>query len=364
MGIRTPDLLNAIEALYQLSYDPCGRGPAVTPSGRCRDGREDKHLHAGPSTINESLMRGWLSISALLLVAGCTPEAKLKPVDNDFETPLFLRAKEKYELRDYEGAIILYEQVVRENPNMAKAHLELGLIHDDKLGDYVSAIYHYRRFLKLRPDSDKARIVRQWITRAELAFAAQQPNSPLQNADELARLQKDNINLKAEVEETRRVQREMEAQLKAALAQPVAMVQQPTSRPAQEPQPAPRQEAPPPAPVRPSPSVGKGASPAPVTAPSPAVAPPAEKPVSAGVQIPVAVPVAPPPVAARQEPAAAPVASPARVHVVQEGETLWRIASKYYPGEVQRGVERIQEANRDTVSDVTKLRVGQQLRVP
>ena len=28
MGIRTPDLLNAIEALYQLSYDPkrCIRG--------------------------------------------------------------------------------------------------------------------------------------------------------------------------------------------------------------------------------------------------------------------------------------------------------------------------------------------------
>ena len=26
MGIRTPDLLNAIEALYQLSYDPETRG--------------------------------------------------------------------------------------------------------------------------------------------------------------------------------------------------------------------------------------------------------------------------------------------------------------------------------------------------
>ncbi len=26
MGIRTPDLLNAIEALYQLSYDPLSEG--------------------------------------------------------------------------------------------------------------------------------------------------------------------------------------------------------------------------------------------------------------------------------------------------------------------------------------------------
>ena len=27
MGIRTPDLLNAIEALYQLSYDPETKNP-------------------------------------------------------------------------------------------------------------------------------------------------------------------------------------------------------------------------------------------------------------------------------------------------------------------------------------------------
>ena len=31
MGNRTPDLLNAIEALYQLSYDPVNEGGAVLP---------------------------------------------------------------------------------------------------------------------------------------------------------------------------------------------------------------------------------------------------------------------------------------------------------------------------------------------
>ncbi len=345
MGIRTPDLLNAIEALYQLSYDPAGSCRRNRGFSRIGGATEHKHLRGWPSTINKALMRAWLSVLALAMLAGCTPETKLKPPDNDFETPNFLRAKEKFELRDYEGAIALYDDVVRGNPNMAKAHLELGLIYDDKMGDYVSAIYHYRRYLKLRPDSDKARIVRQWITRAELAFAAQQPNSPLQNADELARLQKDNINLKAQIEESRRVQREMEAQLKAALAQPMAPSGGP--RPPAVVEERPRAEAPsappPPAVAHPGPVA---TTPAPMEAPAaerPAVAPPA----------PVAVPVA--------APAPAPAA---RVHVVQEGETLWRIASRYYPGDVQRGVERIQEANRGTVADVTKLRVGQQLRVP
>jgi len=304
-------------------------------------------------------MRRWLILFTLLLFAGCTPEAKLKPADNDFETPAFLRAKEKYELRDYEGAIGLYEDVVRSNPNMAKAHLELGLIYDDKMGDYVSAIHHYRRFLKLRPDSDKARIVKQWITRAELAFAAQQPNSPLQNADELARLQKENINLKAQVEEARRVQRELQAQLKAALAQPI--VTAPAERP------APTEE-------RPKAEVTRHAPKEPVKQPAPqppiareTAAAPSQQPPQR--PIPVAVPVAPPAVAAPSPAAApsppAPAPTPAaRVHVVQEGDTLWRIASRYYPGEVQRGVERIQEANKGAVADVTKLRVGQQLRVP
>ena len=36
MGIRTPDLLNAIEALYQLSYDP-KRGSG-NPEGSLMEG--------------------------------------------------------------------------------------------------------------------------------------------------------------------------------------------------------------------------------------------------------------------------------------------------------------------------------------
>lgn len=34
MGIRTPDLLNAIEALYQLSYDPAVRSAQGSPAKR------------------------------------------------------------------------------------------------------------------------------------------------------------------------------------------------------------------------------------------------------------------------------------------------------------------------------------------
>ena len=52
MGIRTPDLLNAIEALYQLSYDPLNKPlnrHQKTPSGNAIRTR-DALLECGGST--------------------------------------------------------------------------------------------------------------------------------------------------------------------------------------------------------------------------------------------------------------------------------------------------------------------------
>ena len=37
MGIRTPDLLNAIEALYQLSYDPLPKPKQVAETAQCHN---------------------------------------------------------------------------------------------------------------------------------------------------------------------------------------------------------------------------------------------------------------------------------------------------------------------------------------
>ena len=49
-GVRTPDLLNAIQALYQLSYDPKPeRGQMYGPGGNCQRQSELLHLEVpGP----------------------------------------------------------------------------------------------------------------------------------------------------------------------------------------------------------------------------------------------------------------------------------------------------------------------------
>ncbi len=291
-------------------------------------------MHPASSTTNTLSMRRWfLAMTAVL--AACTPDRPAAPVDNDYETPVFKRAKERYELRDFKGAIALYDEVLRENPNMAKAHLELGLIYDDKLGDYVSAIYHYRRYLALRPDGDRARIVEQWIPRSELSFAATLPNSPIQNAAEMARLQKSNLQLKQELEESRGRVAALEAARARAEAAPAAAESAGGPLAA-----APSAEAPPPA------KQGVAVARPPATVPGVGKAP---EPV-----IPRAVPVNPAPSGA----------GGTRLHTVKPGETLWRIAVQYYHGNAQDGVDRILKANTEQLPDAKKLRVGQTIVIP
>ena len=153
-------------------------------------------------------------LSLLLLTASCdTQFLQQEKNDPNYESETFRAAKQRFELRDYHSAIQLYYQALRENPNMARAHFHLGLIYDERLGDYVSAIYHYKQFLRLKPDCPEVESVKKWIRRAELAFAAQIPNSPIENKEEVTKLQRENIQLQSELIEARRLISELRSSL-------------------------------------------------------------------------------------------------------------------------------------------------------
>src|SRR5580704_14318166 len=51
----------------------------------------------------------------------------------------YLRAKNLYEHQDFPAAAEFYKKALSVNPDFAKAHLELGLLSDDKLGDPIAA---------------------------------------------------------------------------------------------------------------------------------------------------------------------------------------------------------------------------------
>jgi len=62
---------------------------------------------------------------------------------------------------------------------------------------------------------------------------------------------------------------------------------------------------------------------------------------------------------------AAPAATgEARSYKIVAGDSLWKIAHKMYPGDTKNGVEKIKEANKDTMPEGKPLKIGQVLVIP
>jgi LysM repeat protein len=136
----------------------------------------------------------------MAMVAGCNPASK-----PDTEA-MCARAKRLAAQGDATGAAAQYEEVLLADPHFANAHLEVGLLYDEKLGDPVSAIYHYRQFVKLTPQPAKQQVAKDFIERAELTMASKLPQSNVADPMELRRLQdekaalmQENIGLKDRV---------------------------------------------------------------------------------------------------------------------------------------------------------------------
>jgi len=104
------------------------------------------------------------SFAALLLCAilgACTPTAE-GPQD-DQKNPFYLSGKERVQAMDYTGAVESFERALQQNPRSVLAHFELGLVHEQHLADYATALYHYNKAIKLRPAGYPADNIRQRI---------------------------------------------------------------------------------------------------------------------------------------------------------------------------------------------------------
>lgn len=139
------------------------------------------------------------------------------------------RAKGLAEAKDYRSAAEAYEKALQVNPELAQAQLELGLLYDDKLNDPVSAIYHYRRYLALKPDSDKRQLVQDFIERAKLTFAAKLPQSPIVDPGEMTRLQNEKAALMQENAQLKGRVAELEKTLTGRVSRPVTVTPTPVT---------------------------------------------------------------------------------------------------------------------------------------
>ncbi len=74
---------------------------------------------------------------------------------------------------DRDGAIVKLRDALDTHPRLARPHLDLALLLHDQRADYVRAIYHYQRYLELRPETEKRAMVVERIKHAARAYAVQ-----------------------------------------------------------------------------------------------------------------------------------------------------------------------------------------------
>jgi LysM repeat protein len=138
------------------------------------------------------------------MLCGCDKDAK-SIEEKEERNPLVKTGHAFMEKEDWAQAINSFKQAIESNPRMARPHLDLATIYQQHQINYIHAIYHYDRYLELRPDSQKAEFINSQRQRLAKALA----NTFINNSEdvkrvvqELNRLQKENADLKGKLAST------------------------------------------------------------------------------------------------------------------------------------------------------------------
>ena len=127
----------------------------------------------------------------------------------EHQHPTLRQARACEQAGDFNRALSLYQEVLLQSPTTASAHLQLALIYHDHANDYIEAIHHYRRYLALRPKTEKQAMITGRIQKAEQLLATQSArklsaSDPSGQVALLQQIDKLNANLaKSEAEKTR-----------------------------------------------------------------------------------------------------------------------------------------------------------------
>jgi tetratricopeptide (TPR) repeat protein len=151
-----------------------------------------------------------LAMGAIL--AGCAPGDGYALSEAD--EPAYRKGESLMRENRLDEALLSFESVVDSRRDCPESHLELGRIYLDHVKDPVSAIYHFRKYLELRPDSDVARQVAQLIESAKKDFAKTLPGDPFGDSLSQAAAADQYKKLRAENEDLRRTVASLQEQLR------------------------------------------------------------------------------------------------------------------------------------------------------
>ncbi len=143
------------------------------------------------------------ALAAVLMICGCAKTTQeLDGVES--RDPLVRSARAKEEQGDKDAAIMLLQRSLEKNPNSALSHLRLALLYDDHAKDYTRAIYHYQRYLELRPNAEKRDMIMERVREAEVRLCASLSGLKPALAEDSSYLKEENARLKSDLRQLRR----------------------------------------------------------------------------------------------------------------------------------------------------------------
>lgn len=274
-----------------------------------------------------------------LALAGCGVNERLS-YETEVDEPFYREGQSLLKTGRKQEALSAFLKVIEKRGDDApESHLEVGLLYLQHISDPLAAIYHFKKFLGLRPNSPQAPLIRQRIAAATREFARTLPAQPLENqlqrvdlVASLDRLTQENERLKQQL-----------ADLQAGRADRTSFT-----------------------------SPGVAGSP-----PTRAVGV-ADGPVSFNLEtMPVVHTQKPPPTGApvrtndqpaatvtppKKAPTAPPATRSARKYVVRPGDTLSKISLQLYG--TRSKFKDIYNANRGAMKSESDLKVGLELTIP
>jgi LysM repeat protein len=286
------------------------------------------------------------SLLAALLAALVLSSCQQAPPGSDAEderNPFFRQASKDVADLNYPAAIKQFEKAIATNPTVVKAYLQIGLLYGDKLGDPISAIYFFQKYLEARPNAAEREEVVAAMEKAKIDFALSLTNSGIQNSAEIARMSKENVDLKQQITQLQGTLAAKEAQVSqvaGAAAPPKATAVVPAS------------------PTASTNATAEKKAPAKSIAARNTTAKISEAPAKTDIP---SVPAATPPAAPAE---VAALSADAKQHTIGSGDTLWKLAKKYYPAslDLNEEIAKIKTAN-PGLND-RNLKIGTVINIP
>jgi hypothetical protein len=98
-----------------------------------------------------------LLVGAGLWLGGCAENPR-QLYATEADEPAFRQAEQFKRGNRYQEALTSYLRVIEKRGDDApESHLETGLIYLHHIRDPIAAIYHFRRYVALRPNSQRSR---------------------------------------------------------------------------------------------------------------------------------------------------------------------------------------------------------------